>query len=96
MNRNGTAQASAVENVQEYVQSVRTRDDFVTLVRALQAQLRNKPDEWENQDLPTFLEALASWVEDMEGYYRNSGQPVPDPPTWKALGEMLLAARVYE
>ena len=50
----------------------------------------------ELRDLPAFLEAMAAWVEDMEGYYQNRGEELPDQPRWRTLGEILLAARVYE
>jgi len=42
------------------------------------------------------LELLSYAREDMDGYYRNRGQDVPSSPTWKTLGEMVAAARVYE
>ena len=80
----------------EDVGTIRTRDDFVHLVRELLHELDNEPDTWENADLASFLNALAAWVEDMDGYYRQAGEPVPEQPTWKTLGQMLLAARVYE
>ena len=75
---------------------IRTRADFVAFVRSLSGNLRQKPEGWENADLPSFLEALAAWTEDMDGYFKNRGEPIPDTPGWKTLGQMLLAARVYE
>src|SRR4051812_44304745 len=73
---------------------VASKQDFIRLVRELAEQHRQKPQEWENRDLPSYLEALAAWVEDMEGFYANQGQPLPDPPGWGTLGQALLAARV--
>jgi hypothetical protein len=32
----------------------------------------------------------------MENYYVNTGQPVPDPPSWRTFADMLMAARIYE
>jgi hypothetical protein len=32
----------------------------------------------------------------MEGYYNNRGEAMPETPDWQTLGQMLLAARVYE
>jgi hypothetical protein len=74
---------------------VRTRDDFVALVRSLIANVEDAPEEWENVTLPAYLEALAAWVEDRDGYYQNRGEPVPDV-SWKAVADILLAAKVYE
>jgi hypothetical protein len=77
-------------------EDIQTRDDLVLFVRDLLADLRSRPDAWENASLDTYLEALAAWVEDMEGYYRNRGEATPEPPSWKTLGEILLAATMYE
>ncbi|MBI2761944.1 MAG: hypothetical protein HYX51_11035 [Chloroflexi bacterium] len=66
------------------------------MLRRLRESLRNNPDTWEHQDLDSFLEALAAWTHDMDGYFRRDGQPVPDQPTWDLLAQMVLAARVYE
>ena len=96
MNGDRSTEVNGPFNVNEAVQQIRSREDFVAFVRALECDLRTKPSEWENRDLPEYLEALAAWVEDMEGYYRNSGEAMPSQPTWKMLGEVFLAARVYE
>ena len=78
------------------VDSIQQRDVSVEFVRALRTSLKREPDSWENGDLPSYLDALAAWVEDMEGYYLNRGEAVPEQPTWRTLGQVLLAARVYE
>jgi hypothetical protein len=76
--------------------AIQARADFLALLRALVQELREKPETWENNTLPLFLEATAAWTEDMDGYYQNQGRAVPDQPTWQVLAEMFLAARVYE
>ena len=53
-------------------------------------------NNWENQDIKSFLEAMAGWVEDMDGYYLNKGEKPPVTPTWKTFAEMLRAATIYE
>ncbi|HEX5505392.1 MAG TPA: hypothetical protein VFW96_22430 [Thermomicrobiales bacterium] len=80
----------------ERVGKIRSRADFSAFVQVLRRNLKERPDEWENADLPSFLEALAAWTEDMDGYRQNGGEPAPEQPTWKTLGEILLAAKVYE
>ena len=73
-----------------------SRKEFVDFVRALAEHCRQRPEEWENRDLPSYLEAMAAWVEDMDGYYQNRGEAAPEQPTWKTLEQILQAARVYE
>ena len=78
------------------VNSIQDRGGFVSLVRDLVCELKDRPSAWENQDLATYLDALAAWVEDMDGYFQHKGEHGPEQPSWKLLGQILVAARVYE
>lgn len=82
--------------VDQAIDSIRSREDFVSFVRMLLFDLRDNAEEWENNVLESYLEAIAAWVDDMEGYYQNRGEPVPEYPTWKTFAEILLAAKIYE
>lgn len=75
---------------------VYTREDLAVFVHELAHDLRTKPQDWENATLPAYLEAMAAWIEDAEGYYVGAGQPVPQQPSWQNLAEILLAAKHYE
>jgi hypothetical protein len=80
----------------ESVDRIRSRADFAEFVGALITDLRDKPEEWENEDLASFLAAVKAWVEDMDGYFKNIGERTPEQPSWKTLAQILLAAKVYE
>jgi hypothetical protein len=80
----------------EQHKQIRTREDFLTFVKALNKDLRDHPDTWENKSLDRFLEALGAWIEDMDGYYINQGKPVPRQLDWKVIGDMLMGAKMYE
>lgn len=82
--------------LEEQCNSCRSRDDFVAFVNALQRDIRDNPSAWQNADLPRYFAALAAWVSDMNGYYRNMGKPVPSQPDWNVAANMLLAAKMYE
>ncbi|WP_442857041.1 DUF7660 family protein [Arthrobacter sp. YN] len=58
--------------------------------------MRQDPEGWENADLESFLEAMSAWTRDMDGYFMNRGEPVPDVPSWQLFAQMLLAAKIYE
>ncbi len=75
---------------------MRTREDFVAFVRALETDLRERRETWTNADLPSFLDGMAAWCEDSDGYYERVGQRPTELPPWRALAEALAAARVYE
>lgn len=80
----------------EHNNSIRTREDFVSFVKVLTKDLRENRTTWENCNLENYLEAISEWVEDMDGYYINQGKPVPTQPDWKVLGDILMAAKMYE
>jgi hypothetical protein len=83
-------------DLREQTQKIQTREDLVLFVNRLVQELRTSPGQWENTSLETYLAAIAAWVQDMDGYYRNRGEAAPQHPTWKQVGEILLAARIYE
>jgi hypothetical protein len=82
--------------LREQAEKIQTRDDLVLFMHHLVQDLRTCRERWENTSLDAYLAAIAAWVEDLEGYYRNRDEPAPQHPTWKHIGEILLAARIYE
>lgn len=76
--------------------TIQNREDLVKFLKELSQNYAENPKSWENNDLRSFLSGLAGWVEDMDGYYLNHGQTVPDAPSWKTFAEMLTAAKSYE
>lgn len=78
------------------IESLEDKQDFVDFVEILIIDMKENPDEWENNSLISFLEAIASWVMDMEGYYVNNNIPMPKDINWKVFANILAAARVYE
>jgi hypothetical protein len=67
--------------------------DFVTLLRA---DFRENGTQWENRNLSDYLEAMQAWTADMDGYYINTGQPIPDNVPWHIFADILRAARMYK
>jgi hypothetical protein len=80
----------------EMVPEIETKADLVAFIQALAQDLKANPDDWENRTLPAYLEALADWVDGSEYYYINHKRPVPVAPSWRDVGEMLMAAKMYE
>ena len=80
----------------QQLDAIKSRQDLVDFIRALLNDYEHDPDNWENRDIAAYFGALAGWVEDMDGYYHNIGQAVPETPSWKLFGEMLMAAKYYE
>ncbi|MEU3371098.1 hypothetical protein ABZ734_11555 [Streptomyces sp. NPDC006660] len=75
---------------------VSSREEFVAFVRELHQDYLRRGNEWENQSLDQFLEALAAWLDASPGWYRNFGKKLPEEGGWTFLARALQAATVYE
>ena len=80
----------------ERVERIQTKADLVEFVEELLRDLQQDASGWENATLEDYLRALASWIEDSDGYYRNQNRPIPESPSWRNVAEMLIAAKMYE
>jgi hypothetical protein len=80
----------------DQIKGIESKEGLADFVAALTWDLRENPGEWENVSLDRFLGAMEAWIRDMDGYYKNTGQQVPETPTWRTLADILCAARVYE
>jgi hypothetical protein len=86
-----------VMRMTEQVSAIETKEDLATFVSELRQDLLRHPDEWQNLTLDHYLESLSAWLADMaEDYFESNGARVPETPSWRALGEMLLAGKYYE
>ncbi len=87
---------STENNLSRILDDIESRTDFVIFVQKLINDFRLHPDEWENQQLDRYLESVAAWTEDMDGYFLNRGEKSPTVTSWRLLGQILLAAKYYE
>lgn len=65
------------------------------LVRFL-AQMSARVDSFDNQDLGEFLESASGWLADMDGYFKNRGEPLPENPNWSLFASIIAAGAIYE
>jgi hypothetical protein len=96
MNANSSVSTSQAQDSKLANHGVSSRADFVRFLQAMAEEFRERPAYWENTNLASYLDAMAAWADDMEGFYKTQGQAPPEQPTWKLLADLLLAARVYE
>lgn len=76
---------------------VQNRSSFIIFLELLRKDLAVNSDEWENKTLGDFLEALASYAEDIQGFYDNTKQQInADEPSWKLFADIFKGARIYE
>lgn len=72
---------------------MRDRTSFTSFAQALQRDLEQNPAAWEHTDLPSYLGALHTWLEDMGDVL---GEAEAASLSWRDLARLLLAARGYE
>ncbi|MFE9173649.1 hypothetical protein ACFYNZ_30015 [Streptomyces kebangsaanensis] len=75
---------------------VDSREDLAAFVRSLCRSHAEDGNSWENADLHSFLEALAAWIDDADGWYGNTGRELPASGDWRFFARALRAATVYE
>jgi len=75
---------------------VDSREALAAFVRSLQRSHAEDGSSWENADLPSFLEALAAWVDDADGWYGNASRELPVSGDWTFFARALQAATIYE
>jgi hypothetical protein len=83
-------------NFEQKVSEICNKEDFVSFIELLLSNLNSSPDEWTNKTLSEYLQGIASWTEDMEGYYQNKNLPIPENVNWRVFADILVAAKIYE
>ena len=80
-----------------YNKQITSRKGFVEFLKLLHKYYTSKPEDWENNNLESFLEALSDYAEDIPEYYKNTKQDrSPDTADWQVFADMLRGAIVYE
>ncbi|MFI9112903.1 DUF7660 family protein [Streptomyces venezuelae] len=75
---------------------IETREDLAEFLKVAASDLEINRQAWENDSLGSFLSAWSAWVLDCPGWFAARSEIVPEVPTWQLIGQMVLAARVYE
>ncbi|NEU70069.1 hypothetical protein GK091_24545 [Spirosoma agri] len=78
------------------VDSISSKEDFTKFLGTLLEDLQSDRSAWENNTLDEYLDGIKSWTEDMDGYYINMGEPIPENVNWRVFAEILTAATLYE
>ncbi|SEI49148.1 hypothetical protein SAMN05216327_1023 [Dyadobacter sp. SG02] len=81
---------------EQKINEITNKEDFVSFMELLLSNLNSNPEEWANKNLSEYLEGIAGWTEDMEGYYQNNNIPFPENINWKVFANILIAAKMYE
>ncbi|WP_425994540.1 DUF7660 family protein [Caulobacter sp. DWR1-3-2b1] len=83
------------EALAERASTIETREDFSQFAKLLSQNYKKRKREWENDKLESYLEGVAAFSSDFDGYVLNMGNDAAANP-WRLLATVLLAAKVYE
>ncbi len=83
-------------NLHKKIEKISSKDDLAEFIAELRLDLENNLDDWENPTLDRFLAAMEDWIRSMDNYYKNTGQQIPQMPTWRTLADILYASKIYE
>lgn len=75
---------------------VDSKEEFIKFIGHLVNDFKENRVEWENKTLDTYLEGMQSWVDDMEGYFKNNNMQTPKNINWNFFANVLYAAKIYE
>lgn len=75
---------------------VNSKEEFMNFLNELRHDYEQRGEEWENRDINAFLEGVCSWVDDMEGYFRNMNMELPENIDWKFIAILFYVGKIYE
>lgn len=78
-----------MKEYREMLGSIRSKADFLTFMQQFLPEI-------EDTSVRDYLEALTAWTHDMDGYYQNTGKPVPENINWDFIASLLYAGSIYE
>lgn len=83
-------------NFHEKIKHIETKDDFLEFLSFLSKDKKESAEQWENAEIEDYLRAIASWVEDMEGYYDNTDSKMPLDINWQFIATLFYVGKIYE
>lgn len=76
--------------------TVRSREELSRFLAELGRRTTAGDIDLENFSTTGYIGAAAGWTADLEGFFMNRGEPVPDEPSWSLVALIFLAATIYE
>jgi hypothetical protein len=74
-----------------------TKQEFILFTENLRTDFIENKEQWENKTIEDYLEAMSSYVEDIDGYYKNTNQNINlEMVNWKVFSDILKGSSIYE
>lgn len=78
------------------MKNINTRDEFIRFMDVLIKDARENSKAWEYKSVDEYLESIQSWVQDMDGFYKNHNIELPSNIDWSLLANILYVGKIYE
>jgi hypothetical protein len=75
--------------------NVQTREQLIDFIRDLRDDYETNNTAWDNPTVDRYLDALVRLLVRIDAFYQ-SGETIPDQPSWQLIAELLLSASSYE
>ena len=73
------------------------RKEFINFVKNLRVDFIKNNAQWENKTIEDYLESMSAYVEDIDGYYKNTNQEVNlEKVDWEIFADILKGSSIYE
>ena len=78
------------------INGINSKEDFMIFLNELRIDKEQKSEEWENNEIISYLEGVCSWVDDMEGYFDNMHIEMPKNINWRFIAMLFYAGKICE
>lgn len=68
---------------------IKNKDDFLKFMDTYISTIKEL-------SIKDYLEAIRAWVEDMDGYYKNTGKEIPQNINWDFIAALFYVGGIYE
>ncbi|MBR1530074.1 MAG: hypothetical protein IJ642_12375 [Oscillospiraceae bacterium] len=68
---------------------IKTREKFIEFMKLYIPTV-------EDSAVKAYLESIAAWTEDMDGYYHNTKKEIPQNINWDFIASLLYIGSIYE
>ena len=83
-------------NLYDKINNIKTKEELIDFLHFLSKDSVKKKEEWQNNTIEDYLTSVASWIEDMEGYYENMNLPMPQNKDWSFIAILFYVGKIYE
>ncbi len=77
----------------EILKIVTTKQEFINFLEIVIEDCKKITNQIPHY---SYLESIQSWVEDMDGYYENTNQQVPNNIDWNFIPTLFWMGNIYE